>query len=186
MSTVHTTPDGTRVNPKAAVPILLFVFVFSLVIDNGFETMTMPMAAGLGISDNTASLQASLAGVIIGIGAVVYSALADSSSIRKLMLTGVILVAVGSAIGFIFSDSWPMVLVGRYIWTIVMVFFVYSTQMGYIFLLPYAAQDYHGLSIDEASLLMIPGYVCAILVGIFSGKIGHVISSRATVYTAWP
>lgn len=330
MSNVQTTPDGTRVNPKAAVPILLFVFVFSLVIDNGFKTMTMPMAAGLGISDNTASLQASLAGVIIGIGAVVYSALADSISIRKLMLTGVILIAVGSAIGFIFSGSWPMVLAGRliqttglaaaetlyviyvtkhlseddqktylgfstaafqaglligaltsgfvstyiswtamfliplvllltippiikmvpedeaveghldalglfyialfatslimftqaftplwliptvlgvvlfaihirrahypvvttefftngrYIWTIVMVFFVYSTQMGYIFLLPYAAQDYHGLSIDEASLLMIPGYVCAILVGIFSGKIGHVISSRATVYT---
>ena len=35
---------GSAVNPKVAVPILLFVFVFSLVIDNGFKTMTMPIA----------------------------------------------------------------------------------------------------------------------------------------------
>ncbi len=318
------------VNPKAAVPILLFTFVFCLVIDNGFKTMTMPIAEGLGIPDNTASLQASLAGVIIGIGAVVYAALADSISIRKLMLSGVGLVAVGSLIGFFGSDSWGLVLTGRlvqttglaaaetlyviyvtkhlsaedqktylgfstaafqaglligaltsgfvstyiswtamfliplililtipaiykmvpedeaveghldalglffialfataltmfmqafnwwwlalaivgviafavhvnkagrpvvspefftngrYVWTIVMVFFVYSTQMGYIFLLPFAANELHGMSLDKASLLMVPGYVCAILIGIFSGKIGQVLSSRATIYT---
>lgn len=89
---VKATPgERTQVNPKAAVPILLFVFVFSLIIDNGFKTMTMPIAEALEISDKTASLQASLAGVIIGIGAVVYAALADSISIRKLMLTGIVL-----------------------------------------------------------------------------------------------
>ena len=322
----------TAVNPKAAVPILLFVFVFSLVIDNGFKTMTMPIAQALEISDKTTSLQASLAGVIIGIGAVVYAALADSISIRKLMLIGIGLIVVGSLLAFAFSSSWPMVLTGRlvqtsglaaaetlyviyvikhlgeadqktylgfstaafqaglligaltsgfistyvswtamfliplililaippiiklvpedeaveghldalglfyiaafssaiilfmldfdwrflilvglgiacfvyhighskypvvtpefftdgrYVWTIVLVFFVYSTQMGFIFLLPYAAHDLHGMSIDKASLLMIPGYVCAILIGIFSGKIGGVLSSRATIYTAF-
>ena len=74
---------------------------------------------------------------------------------------------------------------GRYVWTILMVFFVYSTQMGFIFLLPFAAHDLHGMNIDKASLLMIPGYICAILIGIFSGKIGAVLSSRATIYTAF-
>ena len=323
---------GSAVNPKVAVPILLFVFVFSLVIDNGFKTMTMPIAEALDISVKTASLQASLAGVIIGIGAVVYAALADSISIRKLMLTGVVLIAVGSLLAFAFSNFWPMVLTGRliqttglaaaetlyviyvtkhlseadqktylgfstaafqaglligaltsgfistyvswtamfliplililaippiiklvpedeaveghldalgllfiavfatgltmfmqefnwawlifaflgvvgfiihigdakqpvvtpefftngrYVWTILMVFFVYSTQMGFIFLLPFAAHDLHGMNIDKASLLMIPGYICAILIGIFSGKIGAVLSSRATIYTAF-
>ncbi|WP_422695886.1 MFS transporter [Corynebacterium yonathiae] len=312
--------------------MLLFVFVFSLVIDNGFKTMTMPIAQALDISVKTASLQASLAGVIIGIGAVVYAALADSISIRKLMLTGVILIAVGSLLAFAFSSFWPMVLAGRliqttglaaaetlyviyvtkhlseadqktylgfstaafqaglligaltsgfistyvswtamfliplililtippiiklvpedeaveghldalglffiaifatgltlfmqefnwawfilavlgvvcfayhighakypvvtpefftngrYVWTILMVFFVYSTQMGFIFLLPFAAHDLHGMNIDKASLLMIPGYICAILIGIFSGKIGGVLSSRTTIYTAF-
>ena len=323
---------GPALNPKVAVPILLFVFVFSLVIDNGFKTMTMPIAQALDLSVKTASLQASLAGVIIGIGAVVYAALADSISIRKLMLTGVVLIAVGSILAFAFSSFWPMVLAGRliqtselaaaetlyviyvtkhlseadqktylgfstaafqaglligaltsgfistyvswtamfliplililtippiiklvpedeaveghldvlglffiavfatgltlfmqefnwiylivavlgvvgfayyighakypvvtpefftngrYVWTIIMVFFVYSTQMGFIFLLPFAAHDLHGMNIDKASLLMIPGYICAILIGIFSGKIGTVLSSRATIYTAF-
>lgn len=323
---------AAALNPKRAVPILLFTFVFCLVIDNAFKTMTMPIAEGLGIDDNTASLQASLAGVIIGIGAVVYAALADSISIRKLMLVGVGLIVVGSAIGWIFSGSWAMVLTGRlvqttglaaaetlyviyvtkhlseadqktylgfstaafqaglligaltsgfvsthiswtamfliplililavpaiykmvpedeaveghldavglvliavfatsltmfmqafnflwlipaalgvagfawhiqraqhpvvkpefftngrYVWTLVMVFLVYSTQLGFIFLLPYAAQDLHGMSIDRASLLMVPGYVCAILVGVFSGRIGKVLSSRTTIYIAF-
>ncbi len=335
-STTSSSPQdkrpGSALNPKVAVPILLFVFVFSLVIDNGFKTMTMPIAQALDLSVKTASLQASLAGVIIGIGAVVYAALADSISIRKLMLTGVILIAVGSILAFAFSSFWPMVLAGRliqtsglaaaetlyviyvtkhlseadqktylgfstaafqaglligaltsgfistyvswtamfliplililtippiiklvpedeaveghldaiglffiavfatgltlfmqefnwiylivavlgvvsfayhighakypvvtpefftngrYVWTILMVFFVYSTQMGFIFLLPFAAHDLHGMNIDKASLLMIPGYICAILIGIFSGKIGTVLSSRATIYTAF-
>ena len=108
---------GPALNPKVAVPILLFVFVFSLVIDNGFKTMTMPIAQALDLSVKTASLQASLAGVIIGIGAVVYAALADSISIRKLMLTGVVLIAVGSILAFAFSSFWPMVLTGRLIQT---------------------------------------------------------------------
>lgn len=336
MNKTQTAKQGEKntaaLNPKRAVPILLLAFVFCLVIDNAFKTMTMPIAEGLGIDDNTASLQASLAGVIIGIGAVVYAALADSISIRKLMLAGVGLIVVGSAIGWIFSGSWAMVLTGRlvqttglaaaetlyviyvtkhlseadqktylgfstaafqaglligaltsgfvsthiswtamfliplililavpaiykmvpedeaveghldavglvliavfatsltmfmqafnflwlipavlgvagfawhiqraqhpvvkpeffsngrYVWTLVMVFLVYSTQLGFIFLLPYAAQDLHGMSIDRASLLMVPGYICAILVGVFSGRIGKVLSSRTTIYIAF-
>lgn len=327
--TTRVTPP--TLNPKAAVPVLLFSFVFCLVIDNGFKTMTGPMAAGLGIDSNTASLQASLAGVIIGIGAVVYAALADSISIRKLMIAGVGLIVVGSLIGFFFSGSWPIILAGRliqttglaaaetlyviyvrkhlseadqktylgfstaafqsglligaltsgiistyiswtamflvplvlvltvpflikhvpedeaveghldalglfliavfaasltmyiqafnwlwlipailgiiafalhvakakaplvtpeffkngrYVWAIILVFIVYSTQLGFIFMLPFAAQDLHGLAQDRAAMLMIPGYVCAILVGIFSGKIGKVLSSRTTIYLA--
>ncbi len=329
--TVQSPHPSKAINPKVAVPILLFVFVFSLVIDNGFKTMTMPMALGLGISDNTASLQASLAGVIIGIGAVVYAALADSISIRKLLLIGIFLTIVGSIIGFVFSSSWPMVLTGRlvqttglaaaetlyviyvtkhlaekdqktylgfstaafqaglligaltsgfistyvswtamfliplililtvpviiktvpedeavesnldvfglllvaifaasltmymqefnwlwliptaigiiifalhvrtakqpvvhpeffsngrYVWSLVLVFLAYSTQLGYVFLLPYAANGLHDMSIDKANMLMIPGYVCAILVGLSSGHIGKILSSRATIYTA--
>lgn len=298
------TNHASIANPKAAVPVLLFSFVFCLIVDNGFKTMTGPMAAGLGIDPNTASLQASLAGVIIGIGAVVYAALADTISIRKLMLVGIGLIAVGSIMGFVFSGSWPMVLFGRivqtaglaaaetlyviyvtkhlseddqktyldfstaafqgglligaltsgfistyvswtamflvplililvapfiqrmvpedeavegtfdalglflasvfaasltmymqkfnplwliptvlgivgfvihvkknkkalvspefftngrYVWAIVLVFVIYSTQLGFIFLLPFAASDVHGLSQDKAALLMVPG-----------------------------
>lgn len=318
-------------NPKAAVPVLLFAFVFCLIVDNGFKTMTMPIAQGLGISDNTASLQASLAGVIIGIGAVFYAALADSISIRKLMLVGIALITVGSLIGYVGSSVWALVLAGRliqtcglaaaetlyviyvtkhlsekdqktylgfstaafqmgllvgaltsgyiatyiswtamflvplvlllaapaiykkvpedeaveghldifgllliavfaasltmfmqafnwvwlipavlgialfawhvvshsgavvapeffqngrYVWALVLVLIIYSTQLGFIFLLPFAGSKLHGLSVDKAALLMVPGYVCAVLVGVVSGLIGKFLSSRAAIFTA--
>lgn len=318
-------------NTKRAVPILLIAFVFSLVVDNGFKTMTGPMAAGLGISDNTASLQASLAGVVIGIGAVVYAALADTFSIRKLMIVGIGLTALGSIMGYVGSSSWntvlaariiqtaglaaaetlyviyvtkymsekdqktylgfstaafqmglllgaltsgyisdniswtamflvplALLLVGPFIWKMVpeargngarldalglffvtvfaasitlylqefqtrhlifailsitlfaihvkknphamvapefftnkryvscitLVFIVYSTQLGFIFLLPYAASALHGMSQSAASELMIPGYICAVLVGVFSGKIGRIFNSRTTIFIA--
>lgn len=101
---------------KAAVPVLLFTMVFSLIVDNGFKTMTGPMAAGLGVDGETASLQASLAGVIIGIFAVVYAALADVFSVRKLMLFSIVLVTVGSLLGFVATAFW-LVLLGRLIQT---------------------------------------------------------------------
>lgn len=301
---------GTPVrSAKAAVPVLLFTFVFSLIVDNGFKTMTGPMADGLNIDPNVASLQASLASIIIGIG----------------------LVVVGSSMGFLFSSSWPMVLTGRliqtcglaaaetlyviyvtkhipdedqktylgfsiaafqagllvgaltsgaistyiswtamflvplilvlavpfvlkyvpedeasstsldviglflvalfstslimfmqefvwgwiipavigialfalyvakgrkplvrpefftngrYVWALVLVLIIYSTQLGYIVMIPFAAKDFHGLNQSDAALLMVPGYICAVLVGIFSGKIGHYLTSRTTIFTA--
>lgn len=104
-------------NPKAAVPIILFTFVFCLVIDNGFKFMTKPIAEDLGLSLTTASLQATLAGIVIGIGAVVYAALADSISMRKLLVAGIVMIAAGSAIGFAFQGVWELVLAGRIIQT---------------------------------------------------------------------
>ncbi|HIW95763.1 MAG TPA: MFS transporter [Candidatus Corynebacterium gallistercoris] len=326
-----TAPNAKATNAKAAVPILLFTFVFCLIIDNGFKTMTGPMAEGLNIDPNVASLQASLAGIIIGVGAVVYAALADAISIRKLTLMGIGLVVVGSLMGFLFSGSWPMVLTGRliqtaglaaaetlyviyvtkhlpaedqktylgfstaafqagllvgaltsgaistfvswtamflvplvlvlavpfvlkyvpedeavsssldvvglllvtifstslimfmqdfkwywvvfgvlgiiafaayvakgrkplvrpefftngrYVWALVLVLIVYSTQLGYIVMIPFAAKYFHGLNQSDASLLMVPGYICAVLVGVYSGKIGKFLSSRTTIFSA--
>ncbi|OWO36073.1 multidrug MFS transporter, partial [Corynebacterium diphtheriae bv. gravis] len=73
---------------------------------------------------------------------------------------------------------------GRYVWAILLVLIVYSTQLGYIVLLPFAAKEFHGLDQAQASYLMIPGYICAVLIGIFSGKIGKLMTSRRTIFTA--
>ncbi|WP_058234692.1 MFS transporter [Devriesea agamarum] len=105
------------VNPKQAVPLILALFVFSLIIDNGFKNLSQPIATNLGISPSEASLQATLAGILIGIGAVVYATLADSISMRKLLIFSVIVMCAGSLFGFIFSSSFPMVLIGRIVQT---------------------------------------------------------------------
>ena len=104
-------------HPKAAVPVLLALFVFSLIMDNGFKLLSPSIASSLGISENTVSLQATLPGILIGIGAVVYAALSDSISIRKLMIFAVIVMAVGSIIGFALQGSFGGVLTGRIIQT---------------------------------------------------------------------
>ncbi|MCF4006363.1 MFS transporter [Corynebacterium uropygiale] len=104
-------------SPKAAVPILLITFIFSLIIDNGFKFMALAIQENFHLSASSASLQATLTGIIIGIGAVVYAALADSFSIRRLLIVGLILTAVGSIIGFVGQSSWSVVLTGRIIQT---------------------------------------------------------------------
>lgn len=81
---------------KKAVPILLFLFVFSLVIDNSFKLISVAIADDLNISVTTVSWQATLAGLVIGIGAVVYASLSDAISIRTLFIYGVILIIIGS------------------------------------------------------------------------------------------
>ncbi|MFM9033672.1 MAG: MFS transporter [Mycobacterium sp.] len=104
-------------HPKQAVPVLLTLFVFSLIMDNGFKLMSPSIASSLGLSENTVSLQATLPGILIGVGAVVYAALSDSISIRKLMVFAVIVMSVGSLIGFALQGSFPGVLTGRIIQT---------------------------------------------------------------------
>ena len=108
---------GRALNPKQAVPVLLALFVFSLIMDNGFKLLSPSIAASLGLSENTVSLQATLPGILIGVGAVVYAALSDSISIRKLMIFAVIVMAIGSLLGFALQGSFAGVLTGRIIQT---------------------------------------------------------------------
>ncbi|MDO4918733.1 MFS transporter [Kocuria sp.] len=105
------------VDPRRAVPVLLFLFVFCLVVDQGFKFTSQPMAQALSLSESTVSLQATLTGVLVGIGAVVYSALADSVAIRRLLYLSIGLVVVGSVVGFVGSASFGVVLVGRIVQT---------------------------------------------------------------------
>lgn len=104
-------------DPRRAVPVLLFLFIFCLVIDQGFKFTSQPMAADLGLDAGTVSLQATLTGVLIGIGAVVYSAMADFVAIRKIIYVSIMMIVVGSLIGFFGAASFPVVLVGRVIQT---------------------------------------------------------------------
>ena len=108
---------GLALHPKKAVPVLLFLFVFSLIIDNGFKLMSPSIADSLDISETTVSLQATLPGILIGIGAVVYAALSDSISIRRLMLFAIVVMSIGSIIGFALQETFAGVLTGRMIQT---------------------------------------------------------------------
>ncbi|MFJ8529815.1 MFS transporter [Bacillus sp. NPDC094106] len=102
---------------KKAVPVTLLLFLLCLVIDNSFKIISVDMAKDFNISATTVSWQATLAGLVIGIGAVVYAALADSISFRKLFSAGIILICAGSIMGYIFQHSFLLVVISRIVQT---------------------------------------------------------------------
>lgn len=151
-------PGG--VSAKRAVPLMLFLFVFSLVIDNGFKNMSLPIAEDLGLSVGTVSLQATLAGILIGIGAVVYSTLADTVSIRRLILAAIIMMTIGSLIGFAGQKSFVIILIGRIIQTAGLaaaetLYVVYVTK----YLSKKDQKTYLGFSTSAFQLSMLIGIV---------------------------
>ena len=333
MATISEQPQTTTPSfqAKRAVPVILLFFVFALIIDNSFKLVSVAIADDLGISAAAVSLQASLAGLVIGIGAVIYASLADSISIRKLLSVGIILICIGSIIGFVFQHSYLFVIIARMIqtaglasaetlyviyvtkhlpkeeqkkflgfstssyslslvigsitggyvstylnwamlflipllslvllpfilkylpkeqsrkshvdfiglllitaiatsvmlyltdfnWIFILIFaiaaalflgyiskstksfigisffknkrfvavlaiafVIYSVQLGYIFLFPFLLQKMYGLQLDKISLLLIPGYVTAVLVGALSGKIAKVLTNKQAVSIA--
>ncbi|MGE7920631.1 MFS transporter [Viridibacillus sp. NPDC093762] len=109
--------ENQNFNAKKAVPVILVFFLFALIIDNSFKLVSVDIAKDLGISATTVSWQATLAGLVIGIGAVVYASLADSINIRTLLSAGIIFICVGSIIGYLFKDNFAMILFGRIIQT---------------------------------------------------------------------
>ncbi|MDO5376347.1 MAG: MFS transporter [Staphylococcus rostri] len=143
---------------KKAVPILLFLFVFSLVIDNSFKLISVAIADDLNISVTTVSWQATLAGLVIGIGAVVYSSLSDAISIRTLFIYGVCLIIIGSIIGYIFQQQFPLLLAGRIIQTAGL---AAAETLYVIYVAKYLSKEdqktYLGLSTSSYSLSLVIG-----------------------------
>ncbi|MDT0740567.1 MFS transporter [Staphylococcus chromogenes] len=146
------------VKVKRAVPILLFLFVFSLVIDNSFKLISVAIADDLNISVTTVSWQATLAGLVIGIGAVVYASLSDAISIRTLFIYGVCLIIIGSIIGYVFQHQFALVLAGRIIQTAGL---AAAETLYVIYVAKYLSKEdqktYLGLSTSSYSLSLVIG-----------------------------
>lgn len=146
------------VKVKRAVPILLFLFVFSLVIDNSFKLISVAVADDLNISMTTVSWQTTLAGLVIGIGAVVYSSLSDAISIRTLFIYGVCLIIIGSVIGYIFQHQFAVILAARIIQTAGL---AAAETLYVIYVAKYLSKDdqktYLGLSTSSYSLSLVIG-----------------------------
>ena len=67
--------EKNQVQVGKAVPVLLFLMIFSLVIDNSFKIISPELVTYFHASATTVSWQVTLAGLVIGMGAVVYASL---------------------------------------------------------------------------------------------------------------
>lgn len=105
----------SNVNLRIAVPILLILTTFSLLVDNSFKIISPDLAEYFGVSASTVSWQVTLAGLVMGIAATVYSTLADSLSIRNLLAFGIVLLSGGSLLGYVLHDHYWLVVLSRMI-----------------------------------------------------------------------
>ena len=83
---LNTLENVEEVKIKKAVPAVLALMIFALVIDNSFKIISPDLAKAFNISATAVSWQVTLAGLVIGIGAVVYASLSDSISVRTLLV----------------------------------------------------------------------------------------------------
>ena len=103
------------VNLNKVVPVILLLMIFSIVIDNSFKIISPDLVDYFGVSASTVSWQVTLSGLVIGIGAVVYSSLSDSISVRNLLAIGIILICVGSVIGYVTHENYWLIVFSRII-----------------------------------------------------------------------
>jgi DHA2 family metal-tetracycline-proton antiporter-like MFS transporter len=115
MDNLQTPADKTPIKVNIIVPMILFLMIFSLVIDNSFKIISPELVNYFGVSASTVSWQVTLSGLVIGIGAVVYAALSDSISIRNLLVAGIILICTGSLIGYVVHENYWLVVAARVI-----------------------------------------------------------------------
>ncbi len=146
------------VNLSKVVPVILLLMIFSLVIDNSFKIISPDLVEYFGVSATTVSWQVTLAGLVIGIGAVVYSSLSDSISIRNLLVLGIVLICVGSLLGYITHTNYWLIVVSR----IIQSAGLGATETLYlIFIAKYASVDeqkkYMGFSTSSFQIATVIG-----------------------------
>ncbi|AZU64362.1 MFS transporter [Neobacillus mesonae] len=146
------------VNVSKIVPVILTLMIFSLVIDNSFKIISPDLVKYFGVSASTVSWQVTLAGLVIGIGAVVYSSLSDSISVRNLLAAGIILICAGSLLGFIVHTNYWLIVVSR----IIQAAGLGATETLYlIFVAKYASPEdqkkYMGFSTSSYQLATVIG-----------------------------
>ncbi|WP_019244454.1 MULTISPECIES: MFS transporter [Bacillus] len=111
----HTGERKAVLNINKVVPVILLLMIFSIVIDNSFKIISPDLVEYFGVSASTVSWQVTLSGLVIGIGAVVYSSLSDSISVRNLLAIGIGLICVGSLLGYVTHENYWLIVFSRII-----------------------------------------------------------------------
>ena len=154
----HSIENKPVVNLGKIVPAILLLMIFSLVIDNSFKIISPDLVEYFGVSASTVSWQVTLAGLVIGIGAVVYSSLSDSISIRNLLTVGILLICVGSLLGYVTHTNYWLIVFSR----IIQAAGLGATETLYlVFITKYASEaeqkKYMGFSTSSFQLATVIG-----------------------------
>lgn len=100
-------------NVQKAMPMIMFAFVLAGSLQEAFNVCAPIITKDFGITSSEVSLISAVAMLTMGVAYVVYTALSDFVSIKKLLIVGIFISAIGSVGGVLFSSSFLAVVVFR-------------------------------------------------------------------------
>lgn len=96
-----------------AMPMIMFAFILAGSLQEALNVCAPIITKDFGITSSEVSLVSAVAMLTMGVAYIVYTALSDFMSIKKLLVVGIVISAVGSVAGVLFSNSFLAVVVFR-------------------------------------------------------------------------
>lgn len=100
-------------NIERVMPMIMIVFILAGTLMEGFNISAPMISKDYEISSSTVSILSSVSLLVMGVAYMIYASLSDFLSVRKLMIIGIVILSLGSAVGFFFTDSFIMVVISR-------------------------------------------------------------------------
>lgn len=116
----NTTTLGNSItdsNIKKLLLYLLILFVLSNLMVQAFVTVSPLIADQFKINASTASIQATLTTITLGLCSVIYGALSDYIPVKKLLVCAISILCLGSIIGFVMQGNYIFIVLSRVIQT---------------------------------------------------------------------
>ncbi|MBP1962131.1 MFS transporter [Paenibacillus aceris] len=101
------------IDARKAVPWIIFLIFFAVLNETVFNVSTPEIAKQYGITPTGVSWVLTTFIIFFGIGSVIYGRLSDIFSLKKLIVAGVLIYSVGSALGFALQAWYPAVIFAR-------------------------------------------------------------------------
>ncbi|MDQ0889310.1 DHA2 family metal-tetracycline-proton antiporter-like MFS transporter [Paenibacillus sp. V4I9] len=116
MQHVATATDMTQekvIDAKKAVPWIIFLIFFAVLNETVFNVSTPAIAKQYAITPTGVSWVLTTFIIFFGIGSVIYGRLSDIFSLKKLIVAGIVIYSIGSALGFLLQAWYPAVIFAR-------------------------------------------------------------------------
>jgi DHA2 family metal-tetracycline-proton antiporter-like MFS transporter len=98
---------------KKLLPWIIYLIFFAVLNETVFNVSTPKLSEQFTLTPSGVSWMMTIFLVFFGIGSVIYGKLSDIYSLRKLIITGIIIYNIGSVLGFVLQFSYPWVIISR-------------------------------------------------------------------------
>lgn len=116
MQHVASATDFTQekvLDAKKTVPWIIFLIFFAVLNETVFNVSTPEIAKQYAITPTGVSWVLTTFIIFFGIGSVIYGRLSDIFSLKKLIVAGIVIYSIGSAMGFLLQAWYPAVIFAR-------------------------------------------------------------------------